>query len=129
MTGWALLCANRWSTGMASSASSRSRGSNANPSGCATGTRKKPQCRRWAATASVISAALFSLTLSKMSGCDLRQVRSTSGVKACAAAEPGEAYAQMAPLTARIRLDALLHGAKVAQQPLGFCAQAHGPDR
>ena len=79
--------ASLWSTGMASSAGSCSSVSNTRPSGRATGTRRKPQCMRPACTASVISAALFSLTSSAMSGWRPRHRRSTSGVKAWAAAE------------------------------------------
>ena len=86
-TGRAASRASRWSTGMASSAGSCSSVSNTKPSGRATGTRRKPQCMRPACTASVISAALFSLTSSAMSGWRPRHRRSTSGVKAWAAAE------------------------------------------
>lgn len=79
--------ASGWSMGSATMAGSCCRVSNARPAGRATGTRSRPQCRRPSATASVISAALFSPISSTRSGCRARHSRRANGVNSCAAAE------------------------------------------
>ena len=62
----AALRASRWSIGTATTTGSVSSVSSSTPGGRATGTRRKPQCRRRETTASVISAALLSESTSSI---------------------------------------------------------------